>query len=50
MDPRNATVTQCLRSEAEDAAARESDAEPWGVWVPGALIAICYQGQVFRRA
>lgn len=52
-DPRAAAIAQCTQAEAEAQAVQlsaNSTNEPFGIWVPGQLIAIAYGGEVFRKA
>ena len=52
-DPRAAAISECTQAEAETQAAQLSANamnEPFGIWVPGQLIAIAFGGEVFRKA
>lgn len=52
-DPRAAVISECTQAEAEAQAVQLSANamnEPFGIWIPGQLVAIAYNGEVFRKA
>lgn len=52
-NPAAAAILECQQAEAEAQAIQLSanaPKEPFGVWVPGQLIAIAFGGEVFRKA
>lgn len=51
-NPKAAVIADCTQGEVEDKAVQlsvEAMTTPFGIWIPGQLIAIAYGGEVFRK-